>query len=397
MLSFGLNVISPTDGGVRLPRLAHFCQIAWQIIFSQPSFPRKAVEKQSPLALPKPHRGRFADSYHFGSVFKYKCPALDRRDLKARFFLNPVLSGKCHIKQIIRDLRLPCRFLRGQLQLRHAASIIHCMSEAETWAEAQMVAEVLMREPLQQPVPQEEPPVLIQRVTGNVFLCGGVVEHFSRETPTWAPQSAEEEKLRPLNVLYGCYDDANRSIEIFVNRIQRDAHEFNCNPCELIKIIRIHEYAHAIVHLGVRANESHIWLRKWADKLKTDWGIFHEARNTSFLMLPDNTHEFLAQAITYAALQRLPSSTNGPSLLSIFDALEAKQPEHYKLDLNVKKATATAHWPLVLEVARGESGFSLELGPEDSGVPVREKISALVCKSASMLAGSPQHSQPAEN
>jgi hypothetical protein len=73
--------------------------------------------------------------------------------------------------------------------------------------------------------------------------------------PVWLPKTPEQDRLRPIDALYGCYDPTTRSIEIFVNRIRQDASTFAAEADEFLEIVRIHEHAHAVVHLGSRADD----------------------------------------------------------------------------------------------------------------------------------------------
>jgi len=158
-------------------------------------------------------------------------------------------------------------------------SVLLQMSEAQNWAQAQMGAAILRGAPRRQPPTEDEAPLLVQIVTGNVFLCGSPVEHFSQKMPVLKPDSAEDERLRPIDILYGRYTPVDRTIEILVNRIEKDAPEFGCEPGELIKLIRIHEYAHAVVHLGIRVEETAKLLRNWADLFleeRTRWYLNYD-------------------------------------------------------------------------------------------------------------------------
>jgi hypothetical protein len=123
-------------------------------------------------------------------------------------------------------------------------------------------------------MPQDEPTLLIQRIASNPILCGGPIEYFSKDMPVWLPKTPEEDRLRPIDVLYGCYDPKTRSICIFVNRIRQDARTFGAETDELLEIIRIHEYAHAVVHLGSRADDVHKHLSSFGGSNNTAWSPF---------------------------------------------------------------------------------------------------------------------------
>jgi hypothetical protein len=65
----------------------------------------------------------------------------------------------------------------------------------------------------------------------------------------------------------------------------------------------------------------------------------------------------------------------GGGLCAIFEALEAKQPVHYKLPSCVKRAASTIDWPLVLDAARGEI-----VADRQAGFDLVEAVKALMCR-----------------
>jgi hypothetical protein len=243
-------------------------------------------------------------------------------------------------------------------------------SSSKDWAQAVRVAERLQRGH-RQVTADDEPSLLVQRVAQNVVLCGTATEHFSQDMPVWCPATSDEADLLPIDVLYGRYTAATKSIEIFINRIAQDAHTFGAEPDELRDVVRIHEHAHAVVHIGSRVDDAHRDLSTLGPGGKTDWHKFVGVRDSWFAALPVEIHESLAQSLTYAALRTLSAKARSDRLLKVFDALESKQPNHYKLSSNVKDRAATADWPLVLDAARGiadsyrSRAFTLTAGLEE--------------------------------
>jgi hypothetical protein len=161
----------------------------------------------------------------------------------------------------------------------------------------------------------------------------------------------DESDLLPIDVLYGCYDPTTRSIKIFIKRIEQDANLFGAEPSELCEIVRLHEHTHTIVHLGSRVDDVDRDLRRLGPDHGTDWPTLLRERTSRFSALGEDTNEFLAQGLTYAALHKL--SGRSERVLEIFDRLETKQPVRYKLPPDVKEAAAKAPWSLVLDAARG--------------------------------------------
>ncbi len=188
----------------------------------------------------------------------------------------------------------------------------------------------------------------VRRLTKNLILCGGPTEFFSTEMPTWTPPPGEE-GLRPIDILYGRYDAVDRSIYIFINRIQQDAPSFDATPSELTHIVRTHEYAHAIVHLGISVDYACDHLSTIGSNHMTDWPTLVARRTEWFGRTTSEVHELLAQAITYGNLATDPRAER---LCRIYERLEAKQPPHYRLPVAVKSAAADADWPVVLDGAR---------------------------------------------
>jgi hypothetical protein len=145
---------------------------------------------------------------------------------------------------------------------------------------------------------------------------------------------------------------------------------YGAEPDELREIVRIHEHAHALVHLGSRADDVYDHLATFGRDKRTDWPDFIHRRTSWFSAFPVELHEFLAQALTYATVQRLSVTRKPATLTQVFDALELKQPHHYRLSASVKRCAAEADWALVLDAARGTTdvhrgeGFTLSAGLE---------------------------------
>ncbi len=243
------------------------------------------------------------------------------------------------------------------------------MSSAKDWAIALRCSDILHRGHYRVEA-ADEPGLLVQRIARNPILCGGPTEHFSQHMPVWHPHNQDEDGLRPIDVLYGRYEPTAREIEIFVNRIVQDASMYGAEPDQLCDIVRIHEHAHAVVHLGSRADDVHDHLGTFGQDKRTEWPEFVTRRTSWFSAFPVELHEFLAQALTYATLQKLSTVGRSEKLTQVFDALELKQPRHYRLSVSAKRCATGADWALILDAARGTAdvyrgkGFTLSDGLE---------------------------------
>lgn len=249
------------------------------------------------------------------------------------------------------------------------------MASSANWAAAVRMADVLLRG-YAQPGDDDEPGLLVPRIARNPVICGTATEYWSHDLPILLPGSTEEGEL-PIDVLYGRYEPMTQSIKIFVNRIDQDARVFGARPDELREIVRIHEHAHAVIHLGTRIDDIGRDLSALDTNGQTNWSTWVGTRTSWFSAFPSELHEFLAQALTYAAIGRVSKPARSERLREVFDALEAKQPSQYKLPANVKRSAGTADWAVVLDAARGAIDCY-----RDQDFTLAGGLEALVCSGA---------------
>jgi hypothetical protein len=143
--------------------------------------------------------------------------------------------------------------------------------------------------------------------------------------------------------------------------------------------VRIHEYAHAVVHLGVDIWDATDHLEVFGQSGTTDWGPFRTERDKIFASLEPEVHELLAQAITWACVCRMSTELKSDRLVETFVALEARQARAYRLAPEVQKAAIQAGWPLVLRAARGEV-----TAHRSGSFGMREGISAIIVRTANV-------------
>lgn len=239
------------------------------------------------------------------------------------------------------------------------------MDDSKAWAKAIRVTNVLQHGHSKVADPCE-PRLAMQAITRNVVLCDAPLERFSDKTPAFIPNAPEQERWRPIDVLYGSYNPASRLIEIYVDNIRRDASLFG-DFADVLQIVRLHEYAHAIVHLGIRLNQVIDILEAIGANGCTDWNTFLDERGRTFEEVDVASHEYLAQAITLAALGRLRDG-QAERVKATFDALEARQPPQYVVPDDIKSLAYAVDWSLVIDAARRDidvfrgSEFSLLAG-----------------------------------
>lgn len=240
------------------------------------------------------------------------------------------------------------------------------MGDSEAWARAIRATNVLIQGHAKA-VAACEPRLAVQAVTRNVVLCDAPLECFSDKTPVFVPDGPDEERWRPIDVLYGSYNSVSRHIEIYIDNIRRDASLFG-EFVDVLQIVRLHEYAHAIVHLGARLDPAVDILDDIGPSGYTNWNTFLDERGRVFEDTDVASHEYLAQAVTLTALAGLPQGHQSERLRATFDRLEARQPPQYVLPHDIKASIHLVDWSIVIAAARRDldvfrgSDFSLLTG-----------------------------------
>lgn len=252
------------------------------------------------------------------------------------------------------------------------------MNPSETWAETAWVMRNTERVFGERPRTdwQRQPGLQVQIVTRGSFIAGGPTEHFSKKMPTWQASHADERDLLPIDILYGTYCAADRRIEVYVDRILQDAKLFGADPEDPVYLIRLHEYGHAALHLGISDECADAHLSTFGNLDSTDWSACLAHRNQQFASVSDGVHELLAQTITYDAIGFLPGEVSA-RLRKIFIALEERQSEIYKVPGEVKALAGRIDWPLVLDAARAEIG-----APRADGFDPVLGVKSLLCRSS---------------
>lgn len=244
------------------------------------------------------------------------------------------------------------------------------MDSSKGWAAAVKILERFKgtRDP---DLAHDEPRLLVQTVAQNVILCGGPTESFSQQRPVWIPKDPAEHDLQPIDVVYGTYDPSACSITIFIDNIRHDASKFGAEPDDLLAIVRLHEHAHAVAHLGSSIRDAQSELSMFDPAGTSAWQQFMDIRTSWFHDISKELYEFIAQALTYAALSHFSSHDKVSRMQKVFCSLEERQPVRYQISETVKETSASAAWPLILAAARGEidafrgDGFDLGRGLDE--------------------------------
>lgn len=239
------------------------------------------------------------------------------------------------------------------------------LTTLKEWAEAMVAAHVLAGGPLRRGRSRpllclQHPAVLIQAALQETFRPTSPVEVYSDHRPDFAPQTAEQEEWIPIDILLGCYEPSSREIKIFIRNIIHFADTvFKRNPSDVEFIVRLHEYAHAILHLGVFWEEEDELIRQYPPDKETDWQAFLEGRTAAFYNVPEEVNEWVAQLLVWITLDAVGPEERREELQEVFLTIMEKQPPHYKLCDEVLKRAAQGDCTVLLSWLRNPAGAGL--------------------------------------
>lgn len=144
---------------------------------------------------------------------------------------------------------------------------------------------------------------------------------------------AERTEIIPIDEFLGNYSPDKQEIIIFKKGIQEASNILQVNTRHLEIIVRIHEWAHALFHLGV-TNVDRLSILKddsyWLTVLDASTKLFNEIER--------GLHELLAQIVTLYCVQNLKENSKteqGKQILEkvehTFHLLSSHQPPEYHI------------------------------------------------------------------
>lgn len=137
----------------------------------------------------------------------------------------------------------------------------------------------------------------------------------------------------PIDGFLGRYTPHDQRITLYNKGIARASEILKVDPHDLKHIVRIHEYAHAIVHLGLTDEENLAILKD-----ENLWPPHLESSTAAFEHIETAVHEKIAQLITLRSIQsqhKNASTEEGKEVLSriekIFHQLARRQGPEYQI------------------------------------------------------------------
>lgn len=160
---------------------------------------------------------------------------------------------------------------------------------------------------------------------------GGLEAYEYREAGTF-PSLPKHLELLPLDLL-GKYVPKERRVEIYAERIRQVAEHLKEPEPHLLQVVRLHEWAHALVHVGQPAEvpAGHFLLNEDARRLAMDKAC------SLWRSISDDLHEQLAQlltlhAVNYTSRRVSEYPRQAETLFRVFHRLSGLQPAAYRID-----------------------------------------------------------------
>jgi hypothetical protein len=179
------------------------------------------------------------------------------------------------------------------------------------------------------------PSELLEHVLQRIYSF--VMMHPPKEISTEDDPPVKLDKraeIIRIDGFLGLYSPDRQEITIFKKGIQVASDMLRVNPEHLKIIVRIHEWAHSIFHLGVTEKDRLKILKDdsyWSAVLNTSTQLFKEIENS--------LHELLAQILTFHCIQDLKQNAKtaqGKQTLEkveeTFHRLSSHQPPEYRID-----------------------------------------------------------------
>jgi hypothetical protein len=141
-----------------------------------------------------------------------------------------------------------------------------------------------------------------------------------------------------IEELLGQYSPQKRTITLFNKGIEHAARQLDLSVDGLRYVVRLHEWGHAVFHLGVDSDVNAELARAMVADDDNLMVATAEALLRTYTSVEAYVHEQIAQVITRLALERLRASATFEeskiaieTLLACFETLTTRQPAQYQI------------------------------------------------------------------
>jgi hypothetical protein len=167
-------------------------------------------------------------------------------------------------------------------------------------------------------------------------LLSFVVGHFPSERCSDAEPPMHLHKHAetiPICYVLGAYEPDHRRITVFDKSVSCVARWLNTAPAQLRMLVRLHEWSHALIHLGTSQDQ-----RKSILDGSVHPAAFTASCKACFDRIHPDSHEQLAQLLTFHALQSMHATSSTvearaaiEQLCKLFWELSKRQPPAYQI------------------------------------------------------------------
>lgn len=144
----------------------------------------------------------------------------------------------------------------------------------------------------------------------------------------------EDAEIIPIDEYLGLYEPVKIQITIFNKGVERAAEIIKCKLNHLTYVVRLHEWSHGLVHVGLSKDDM--------AKVSRDNNYLNEQfriMNHVFRSIDDRLHEHLAQLLTYQSLNTLHKEARNEESREVirrisdtFKDLRRRQPPEYQVE-----------------------------------------------------------------
>ncbi|MCC6696846.1 MAG: hypothetical protein IT365_14540 [Candidatus Hydrogenedentes bacterium] len=158
---------------------------------------------------------------------------------------------------------------------------------------------------------------IVQQAAQNRWVF--TLNHFPGEVSTDEEppvQIGDDIECIPIDGCLGTYAPASQKITLFRLGIKRVAKILDLREADVQYVVRIHEWAHALLHIGFCESAR---LRILQDE--TCWPAELEVASNRYANIDDKLHERLAQLLTHDGIQSLRAASTLPQSKAALDRI----------------------------------------------------------------------------
>ena len=144
----------------------------------------------------------------------------------------------------------------------------------------------------------------------------------------------KNQEIIPVDGVLGLYDPEKRCITIYQKGIREVAQTLSSKEEDLELIVRLHEFTHAMLHMGLTRSESQLVAEGKFENLDA----FFDGSRKNFESIDIYVHEVVAQLLTRMALAQLGQDAQSKEAVQIlerinitFSDLMHRQPLEYNI------------------------------------------------------------------